>query len=264
MFGRKQLAIAVAEFLGTGVLALVILSVGHSTIGLPYFVGIAAGLSLATMMIALSGNGGTHFNPAVTIGMWTIRQIKTLPAIVYIVAQLLGAWAAYALYTYFIKTPLQPMTSHYDGHVLVAEAVATFILSLAFAAAVFGKYASAKMGAIVGAAYVLGVVIASTVSLGIANPAVAVSLRALDLTGSTGWGTYALGPVLGGVIGFNLYALLFAPESSLLRVRAVVSERWSARSSTTTAAVEMKPAAKPAAKRSATRSAKPKARRTRK
>ncbi|HET7320662.1 MAG TPA: hypothetical protein VFI84_03725, partial [Candidatus Saccharimonadales bacterium] len=30
--------------------------------------------------------------------------------------------------------------------------------------------------------------------------------------GSMGWGTYVLGPVLGAVIGVNLYGLLFAPN----------------------------------------------------
>lgn len=254
MFGRKQLAILVAEFLGTGVLALVMLSVQHSNIGLPYFVAIAAGLSLVVMSLAMNGNGGAHFNPAITIGMWTVRQIKTWAALSYIVAQMLGAWAAYYLYTYFVKTSLQPIGGEYDGHILVAEAVGALILSLAFAAAVYGKYATSKMAGAVGAAYVLAIMIASSVSFGVVNPAVALSMRAFSVFGSMGWGTYALGPVLGAIIGFNLYALLFAPESSFVRVRAVVSNRLAARAGSSAAASEKpasasKPAAKPAAKR---------------
>jgi len=161
--------------------------------------------------------------------------------------QLLGAWAAYYLYTYFVKTSLQPVGGHYDSHVMVAEAVGAFVLSLGFAAAVFNRFWSAKTAATVGAAYALAIVIASSASLAIVNPAVALSTRSFAVFGSMGWGTYALGPVLGAIIGFNLYALLFAPESSLLRVKAAVSERLGRAASA--APAQSVAAAKPAAKR---------------
>jgi glycerol uptake facilitator protein len=225
MFARNRIAILMAEFLGTGILALVMLSVQHSTIGLPYFVALAAGLTLVVATVSLGREGGAHFNPAITIGMWTARQIKTLPALSYVVAQMLGAWAAYYLYVYFVKTSLQPIGGHYDGHVLVAEAVGAFVLSLGFAAAVFNRFWNAKTAGTVGGAYALAIIIASSAAVGIVNPAVALSMRAFNVFGAMGWGTYALGPVLGAVIGFNLYALLFSPEASLLRMRAAVNER---------------------------------------
>lgn len=259
MFGRKQVAILVAEFLGTGVLSLVMLSVQRSNIGLPYFVAIAAGLALVVMTLAMIGNGGAHFNPAITIGMWTVRQIKTVPMLTYIVAQMLGAWAAYYVYTYFVKTSLQPIGGDYDSHILVAEAIGALILSLAFAAAVYNKYSNAKAASTVGTAYALAIMIASAASFGLVNPAVALSMRAFSVFGSLGWGTYALGPVFGAVIGFNLYALLFAPESSFIgaRVGAAVSNRLAARASSTVApartATTAKAAAKPAAKRTTAR-----------
>jgi glycerol uptake facilitator-like aquaporin len=223
MFGRKQLAILVAEFLGTGALALVMLSVQHSTIGLPYFVALLAGLTVAVMTIVIGRGGAGHFNPAITVGMWTVRQIKTIPAISYIVVQMLGAWAAYYLYTYFVRTKLSPVGGHYDAHILVAEAVGAFVLALAWSAAVFGKYWSSKAAASIGAAYVLAIVIASAAGIGIVNPAIALSMRAFDVFGSMGWGTYVLGPVLGAIVAFNLYALLFSDQGSLAGVKAVVN-----------------------------------------
>lgn len=223
MFGRNQIAILVAEFLGTGALALVMLSVQHSTIGLPYFVALLAGLTVAVMTIVIGRGGAGHFNPAVTIGMWTVRQIKTIPAITYIVVQMLGAWVAYYLYIYFVRTKLSPVGGHYDAHILVAEAVGAFVLTLAWAAVVFGKYWSSKAAATIGAAYVLAIIIASAAGIGIVNPAVALSMRAFDVFGSMGWGTYVLGPVLGAIVGFNLFALLFSPQGNLAGVRAVVS-----------------------------------------
>ena len=263
MFSRKQIAVLGAEFLGTFVLALVMLSVQHSTIGLPYFVAAAAGLTLAMLTVMLSGNGGGHFNPAVTIGMWTVRQIKTLRALAYLAAQLVGALAAYWLYVYFIKTDLQPITGPgYDPRMMAAEATGAFVLSMAYAAAVFNGYLSAKRGAITGAAYALAIILAASVTIGIINPAIAFSVRAVAIGGFTGWGTYVLGPILGAIIGFNLYALLFAEESALLRVRAAVSQRLGRPRAAVAAAPAEAPAAtprrragRPAAKRSTTRRA---------
>ena len=54
MFGRRKVAVIVAEFLGTAVLTLLILSVQRSTIGVPFFVAIAAGLTYALMTFALA------------------------------------------------------------------------------------------------------------------------------------------------------------------------------------------------------------------
>ena len=81
MFGRRKIAALVAEFLGTGILTLLILSVQRSTIGVPYFVAIAAGLTVTVLTFALGKVSGAHLNPAVTLGMWTARQAATLTSV---------------------------------------------------------------------------------------------------------------------------------------------------------------------------------------
>jgi len=204
MLGRKQIAMIMAEFLGTGILTLVILGVSKSTIGIPYFVAIAAGLVVAGITLALGAVSGAHLNPAITIGAWTTRRVKTVPAVVYVAAQLLGGGAAYLLYTYFIGQHWQNASGHFEGRVLAGEAVGAFVFSLFWAAAAFQKLELGKAAAVVGIGLTLGVICASAASLGILNPAVAFGVRSFN------W-AYALGPVLGAVIGFNLYALLFAP-----------------------------------------------------
>jgi aquaporin Z len=73
MFGRRKVATLVAEFLGTGALTLLILSVQRSTIGVPFFVAAAAGLVVALMMFAVGASSGGYFNPALTLGFWTAR-----------------------------------------------------------------------------------------------------------------------------------------------------------------------------------------------
>ncbi len=209
MFGRKKIAMIVAEFLGTGILTLVVLGVSKSTIGIPYFVAIAAGLTVAAMTLALGAVSGAHLNPAITIGLWTTRKVKTLPTVVYIAAQLLGAGAAYMLYTYFIGQHWSN-TGHFEGRVLAGEALGAFIFGLAWAAAAYQKLPLGQAAAVVGMGLTLGVIAASAASGGILNPAVALGARSFV------WGTYVLGPILGAVIGFNVYALLFAPAASLL------------------------------------------------
>ena len=221
MFSRKQIAVLVAEFVGTAVLALVMLSVQHSILNLQYFVALAAGLTLAALVSVFSDNGPASFNPALTIGMWTVRQVSTLRAVAYIVAEMLGAWAAYGLYTFFVKATLQPIGGTYDGRILIAEATGAFVLAMAYGAAVFNGYLNARKSVTVGAAYTLAIILAASATIGIINPAVAFSMRAFDLFGSNGWTTYALGPVLGAIIGVNLYGLMFAPTKVAAKAAAV-------------------------------------------
>lgn len=206
---RHKIAMIVAEFLGTAVLTTIALAVTRS-MGYPYFVALAMGLALAALALVLGPVSGAHLNPAVTIGLVSARRIKALPAIVYLAAQLLGGMAAYALYTYFTNQSWNN-SGHFDNRLLVAEASGAFVFSLGWAATVYHKMEGGKAAFVVGGALALGILTAAIVNGGgIVNPAVALGLR------SWVWGTYVLGPVLGAVIGFNLYALLFAPAESLL------------------------------------------------
>lgn len=207
MSGKQKVATLVAEFLGTGGLTLLVLSVQRSTIGVPFFVALAAGLVMTLMMLALGGVSGAYFNPAITIAMWTVRKIATLNAIVYIAMQLLGAWLAYYLYTYLVGNHLSPIGGHFSGRILTAEAVGALILGFAWAAAVYQRYSTALTSAVVGIAYMIAIVAASSASIGLVNPALALGVRAWV------WGTYVLGPILGAVVGVQLYGLLMAqPE----------------------------------------------------
>lgn len=214
MFGRRKVAALAAEFLGASLLTLAVLSVQRSTIGVAYFVAIGAGLAIALITFAFGNVSGAHANPAITIAMWVARKINAVTAGLYVLAQLLGAWAAYGLYTYFVASSLDPIGGTYSGRILVAEAVGTFILALAVGAITFRKgFSAATKSAVVGVALTVSVIVAAGASIGIVNPAVAFGIRAWEIFGSMGWLTYALGPVLGAVIGVNLYGLLFAPAA---------------------------------------------------
>jgi len=87
MLNKKKIAMVVAEFLGTGALATIVLTVSKSTIGIPYFVAIAAGLTIGAMTLVFGGVSGAQFNPAITIALWSARRIQSAKAIVYVAAQ---------------------------------------------------------------------------------------------------------------------------------------------------------------------------------
>lgn len=242
MFRKNKLAMLVSEFLGTAVLALAVLALSHSQLSYPYFIASAAGLTLVLLVVALAGISGAVFNPALTIGLWTVRKLRTLQALSYIIAQFAGAAAAWYLFVYFTKLDNAKNNGIYDARLLVAEAAGTFVFSFAVASAIYQRLSLGLKAFMVGGGLTAGAIIASLGSAGVLNPAVAFSVHQF------GWGTYVLGPVLGAVVGFNLYNLLFvetevaeaaeakaeAAEAKVVKpaVKTVAAQRAAAKKST--------------------------------
>lgn len=54
-------------------------------------ISVAFGLSVVVFAYAIGGISGCHINPAVTIGVWVAGRIPAKDAIIYIVAQFIGA-----------------------------------------------------------------------------------------------------------------------------------------------------------------------------
>ena len=214
MFGREKLATLVAEFLGTGVLTLVVLTVYHSQVGLPFFVSLSAGVAFAGLMLAFGKFSGAVFNPAVALGLWTVRKLSTLATVLYVAAELLGAWAAVSLFGYLVNTKLVSISGHYSTRVLVAEALGAFVLAFVWAASLHQKHTRAVSATMVGLALTGGMLVASSASMALLNPAVALGMK------SWVWGTYVLGPVVGAVVGLNLYTLVF-DEAGLSFIKSI-------------------------------------------
>ncbi|MEI9915237.1 MAG: aquaporin Z [Methylovirgula sp.] len=92
-----------AEFFGTFWLvfggcgaAVLAATFPHTGIG---FVGVAFafGLTVLTMAYAVGHISGGHFNPAVTVGLWSAGRVGPDTVVPYIIAQVLGAIAAAAV-----------------------------------------------------------------------------------------------------------------------------------------------------------------------
>ncbi len=241
MFGRSKFAMIVAEFLGVASMITVILSISKSGVGFSLFIASGVGFAVFLMSLALAGASNSHYNPAVTLGMWTTRKISTLDAVLYIAAQFLGALAAWQLYVYLVGQKLTNIAGNtFSWKVFVAEVVGAFVLTLGFAAAAYSGYRGLKYSATLGGAVFLGALIASVASNGLANPALALGVQSWSRA-------YVLGPLLGGVVGVNLYAYLFAPASE----RPTYAVATASRKTTTAKPVAKKKAAakkKPAKK----------------
>jgi aquaporin Z len=204
---RSWIAKFVAEFMGTAVLTLAVINISRSQIGIGYFVAIGVGLTLSLLVLAIGPTSGAHVNPAVTLGMWTIRKINSLVAVGYIACQFLGAVVAWRLAEFFTGQKLNNIAGKsFEPKVLVAEAVGTFVFVFLIAAATYMSYRGMRWAATVGGGLFIGIIIATSASNGILNPAVAL--------GAQSWGrAYIWGPFIGAVVAMLLYAVLFAPES---------------------------------------------------
>ena len=209
MFTKQRVALLTSEFLGTAILALVVLGLLNSQIGYSFFAPLGIGLALAVLVLVFGKISGPVLNPAITIGLWTVRQFSALRTVTFVLAQLLGAIAAFALYSYLKGTDTWVNNATgYRPEVLVAEVVGTAIFSFGFAVAILNRYSLEAKAVAVGGAFTVGMIVASLGAIGFLNPAVALSAQVWEL------GTYVLGPVLGAVIGFNVYTLLFGAATS--------------------------------------------------
>jgi glycerol uptake facilitator-like aquaporin len=92
--------------------------------------------------------------------------------------------------------------SIFDSKIFVAEALGAFFFNFGIAAVVYGKAKEQMSGLVVGGSLLLGVLVAVlSGASGILNPAVALALNSFTIL-------YVLAPIVGAVIGFQVYRLL--------------------------------------------------------
>jgi aquaporin Z len=190
----------IAEFIGTfGLTFVVILSVARL---FPIATPILAGMVLALFVYALGHVSGTHINPAVTLGALAIKKIKVKDAVIYIVAQVIGAFAAFYVAHSLFAIPALNLVVANSYLVFFAELIGTAFFTFGIASVVYGNTPDAVGGMVIGASLTLGIVIAVALgSNGILNPAVAIGLGSINLV-------YALGPIVGSALGMYGYKMI--------------------------------------------------------
>jgi aquaporin TIP len=183
-------------------------------------VAAAHGLILAIMVTATARISG-HLNPAVTIGLLSVRRITPQLAGVYIVAQLLGAvFAALALKglwppdqfaaVHGTIQEIAPGVSFWQACVL--EAIATFVLVFV----VFGTGVDPdhpKVGGFgIGLSLTAGILAIGPLTGGSLNPARSFG-PALVTQNFVGHFAYWVGPIVGGIAAAMVYEWLLTPTS---------------------------------------------------
>ena len=191
----------IAEFIGTFGLAFVVLIAVASVSGLPIAVPLIAGLTLGLFVYSIGPISGAHINPSVTLGQLSAKKISGKDAVGYIVAQLLGGLVAVFVASVFnITAPA--VSSVFSSKVFLAEMIGAFFFNFGIASVVYGKAKEQMSGLVVGGSLLFGVLVASLAgSAGILNPAVALALGSFNLV-------YILAPIVGAVLGFQVYRLL--------------------------------------------------------
>lgn len=209
---RTKIAALAAEFIGTALLVTVALVMTETT-GVSYFVATSVAVALGAIVMFFGPVSGAHVNPAISFGMWTARKMGTLRALSYIVVQLLGGLAAWQLYEYLTERDVTAKTVTFSTEVLVAEIVGTAILAMAVTAAVVRGYETLQSALTIGTAIFTGVLVAAIASAGYINPAIAL--------GEQAWSSvYVLGPLVGGLIGVNLFVYLFSGKTRPVKAAA--------------------------------------------
>ena len=225
MFGKQKVAALVAEFLGAGVLTLTALKVMYS-LSVPFFVALGLGIAMTLAVYILAVKSWGFFNPAITLAMWSIRRIDVITAVMYIIVQLLGAWAAYGLFTYMVGNSTPELKSSFSWQAVTIQVVGATVFALGIAAAMYQNASRAALSSFVGLALFVGMLLALTATTnpltgqasftgGFLNPAVSLGVRGWNIWGSLGWGVSVLGPVVGALVGLNLYKYLWAEPQAV-------------------------------------------------
>lgn len=193
----------IVEFIGTFCLSLVVLLAVSMRGPLPIAVPLIAGFTLMLFVYTIGSISGSHINPAVTLGLLSIKKISVKDAGGYIVAQLLGGFLSLVLAERVLDITLKTVrTGAFDSGIFFAEALGMFFFAFGIASVVYGKAKDQMSGVVVGGSLLLGILIASfSGALGILNPAVAVALSATTVV-------YLLAPIVGSVAGFWAYKSL--------------------------------------------------------
>ncbi len=152
--------IVLAELFGTFILTLVALATFQDAGAL--YVGIA----LSLLVLTIGTVSGTHINPAVTFGLWSMRKLKTLLVPFYWGAQFLGAMLA-AIVTNWVANSSLSLSfgdfSSLDWGVFGAEMVASAIFLFGLAAVVTRTDLSVGARAAgIGASLAIGLVVGGT------------------------------------------------------------------------------------------------------
>ena len=236
MIEDRGVAAYLAEFLGTFLLVFFVTAAVSLFVTQPSpqdptpfidfgVIGLVHVFALFILVQTLAVVSGAHFNPAVTVAMTALRQIKPPDAAIYIVVQLAGAVAA-ALVTKLLLTDFSNAKDvHYGATVvsdnldgktglgMLAEFIGTFVLVMTIIGVALDPRVDRVLAPLaIGAALGLVVFVFGPLSGAGVNPARSFGPA---LVGHEFGGAgkfllvYVLAPVAGGIAAAGAYFNLF-------------------------------------------------------
>ena len=188
----------IGELLGTMVLALVLFSL--SLMGIANIATYA--IAVIAILIAIYGFSGACLNPLVVVGMMASRRMSVIRGIMYIIAEVIGAWFAWLIFNGFhlaggeTAYDAPAMATLAEGGfwvVAIVEIVGAIIIAFFFNRALRYKRSVFTFAATAAGGMVLAILIGYVVSaafLGlnnnfIFNPAAALMLKIFPEAGES-------------------------------------------------------------------------------
>jgi aquaporin Z len=219
---------------GAAVLAATFPNTGIGFLGVAF----AFGLTLLTMAYAVGHISGGHFNPAVTIGLWTARRCANRHVMPYIVAQVVGAILAAAVLWFIAsgKVGWQPKGFASNGYgdlspgkySLGACAMMEVLMTFFFLLIIVGTTSKGAASGFAGIPIGLALTLIHLVSIPVTNTSVnpARSTGPALFAGGAYVGQlwlFWLAPIAGAIIAGFVARWLYAPEG--IDETIVVEER---------------------------------------
>ena len=209
---------AIAEMIGTGFLVFfacgsIVMNVfdgaKYNLFGIAVIQAFVFSLAISMTM----GVSGGHLNPAVTIGLLTIKKISPSDAFIYVASQLVGALVGALL----VRTILPSNVGHVIAYgtpvlhnsvtftqAIAIEAVITFLLMSGVMGTIVASNAPKIGGFGVGLTLIPSIMVAGVLTGAAANPARAFGPAAIS-GNFTAQAVWWIGPILGAVVAALLW-----------------------------------------------------------
>ena len=193
------------EFVGTLFLMLVIAMTGNP---------VAIAGTLAAMIYIGAHVSGGHYNPAVSMALWSVGKLSTIKTARYMSAQLLGAVVGVLMAQLFSGKDfvIAPAAESFFYQQVVAEMLFTFALVTAVFHTAVSKDAAGNsyFGLVIGLTVLAGAYSVGALSGGAFNPAVGlapllVSASKMHSVPVESILLYTVGPLLGGELAARFY-----------------------------------------------------------
>jgi len=237
----------IAEFLGTfwlvfGGCGSAVLAAAFPQLGIGFFgVALAFGLTVLTMAYAIGHISGCHLNPAVSIGLAAGKRFPATELLPYIVAQVLGGFAAAGV-LYLIATgkPGFDLSGGFasngygahspGGYTLFSCFVAEVVLTFFFLMIIMGATDRRAPVGFAPIAIGLGLTLIHLIGIPITN----LSVNPARSTGPAIFvGEWAIAelwlfwvaPIIGGILGGALYAQIFESKDTTAEVSSASKSR---------------------------------------